>query len=209
MARAPDSKSGRWWFESTGRCSAHDHLSPCSSVFICGFSDCVGWALASPGGCSPLALEAVAVRLRPDAFSSWLRGVTCSIAASQAVGEGSIPSGAILISGINRYRPPARVVFGDRIFDACSVTTGSTGFGWFSPVAQIGKSNRSKSCKLPVQVRSGNQWIGAQALGFESSRSSRLVSTRIPIWKCNGLGRRSVVWPVQLFVNLHHLVRCG
>ena len=31
---------------------------------------CVGWALASPSGCNPLAI-AVAVRLRPDALTTW------------------------------------------------------------------------------------------------------------------------------------------
>ncbi len=174
MARAPDSKSGRWWFESTGRCSAHDHSSPCSSV-VSPIASAGHWRAPEVVVLSPLRL--------------WRFN--------------SVPTHFRL--GINRYRPPARVVFDSRIFDACSVTTGSTGFGWFTPVAQIGKSNRLTTCKLPVQVRSGHQWIGAQAPGLESPRSSRLVSTRIPIWKCNGLGRRSVVSPVALFVNLHQL----
>ena len=83
-------------------------------MFICGYFFRVGWALASPGGCSPLARVAVAVRLRPDALSFWLRGVIRSIAVSQAVGEGSIPSGAILIvlesTGIVRRRASFSVI---------------------------------------------------------------------------------------------------
>ncbi len=141
--------------------------------------------VVSPRGCKPPAVwlwrfdsvpaHCIAVQ--------WLRGVTGSMVAPQAVGGGSKP---LRNYSVNPCRPPAllRIVFDLR---GAFRMTGSTGTGWLVAVAQLG--------------RAPNEEFGCR--GFNSRLHTRAsgnaLRVRLPLLldksTTSGSGRRSVASP--------------